>query len=62
MSASNLKRAELHVAQLRKKGPVGVQAVEDFLKGRALEPALDSIPGSALQAFLSELLAKLKTA
>ena len=55
MSASNIERAESHAAKLRKFGPVGAQAVEDFLMDEALEPALDAIPRPLLQGFLKRL-------
>jgi len=52
---SNLERAEAHVAQLRKVRRTALVAVEDFLSGKALEPALDAIPTKLLQGFLTQL-------
>jgi hypothetical protein len=54
-----LERAQTQVAELRKHDLVGQQAVDDFLSGRALEPALDTIPKRVLQAFLTQLRAEL---
>ena len=55
LMASNLERAETHAAGLRKFGKQGVAAVDEFLKGKALEPALDAIPSKVLQGFLKQL-------
>ena len=52
---SQLERAEGHVATLRKFGEQGKQAVDDFLTGTAIEPALGAIPPAVLQGFLKEL-------
>lgn len=56
----NLERAESYVPQLRKFGQTGLQAVEDFISGNALEPAMDFIPRRVLQGFLTKLRDRLK--
>jgi len=60
MTAGDLERAETHVTQLRRFGPAGLQAVDDFLSGRVLEPALDAVPVKVLQGFLKNLLGELR--
>ncbi|MFB3892271.1 MAG: RNHCP domain-containing protein [Phycisphaerae bacterium] len=60
MAGGKLDRAETYVPQLKKFGVTGRAAVDDFLSGRALEPALDSIPARVLQGFLAELRDKLR--
>jgi len=55
MADSNLERATMHAAQLKKFGAPGVEAVDDFLTGKALEQVLDSIPRRVLQGFLTQL-------
>jgi DNA-directed RNA polymerase subunit RPC12/RpoP len=60
MSVSKLPQADKQVAELRKQ-PLGLQAVQDFLAGKAMEPALKAIPPRLLQAFLLQLRDKLKT-
>lgn len=59
MASSKLERAETHVAALRKVPEVGVAAVEDFLSGTAVEPALDEIHVKVLQGFLKQLRGEL---
>ena len=59
MAASNLERAATHVERLRSFGPVGRQAVEDFRKGKAAEPALKAIPKALIDGFLIQLADKL---
>jgi hypothetical protein len=60
MSVSKLPQADKQVIELRKQGPLGRQAVEDFVTGKTLEPALAKIPARLLQAFLMQLRDKLK--
>ena len=60
MSDSNLERARTHAAQLKKYANVGLEAVEEFASGKALEPALDKIPAKVLQGFLTKLREELK--
>jgi hypothetical protein len=55
LAVSNLNRAELHVYELRKFGPLGIEAVDDFISGKAIEAALNGIPTKILQAFLNQL-------
>ncbi|KPK79736.1 MAG: hypothetical protein AMJ81_12880 [Phycisphaerae bacterium SM23_33] len=55
LSNSNLERAEVHLQKLKTLGPTATQAVDDFLAGKALEPALDQIPTRVLQGFLRQL-------
>lgn len=55
MSTSKLERARTHLAELKKVRPLARQAVDAFLKGDVLEPALDTIPPKLLQGFLSNL-------
>lgn len=60
MSVSKLPQADKQVIELRKQ-PLGLQTVEDFLAGKATEPALKAIPPRLLQAFLTQLRDKLKS-
>jgi phage FluMu protein Com len=55
MSQSNLERAETHVRSLKKYGYTAAQAVDDFVSGKALEPALEAIPAKVLRGFLKQL-------
>ncbi len=55
MSNSDLDKAENYVQRLKKHRYTGLQAVEDFQTGKALDPAVDSIPGKLLQGFLKQL-------
>ncbi|HUT57458.1 MAG TPA: hypothetical protein VNA25_06365 [Phycisphaerae bacterium] len=52
---SKLDRLWTHVSQLRRFKPLAVQAVDEFLSGKASEPALDPIPTPTLKAFLTRL-------
>jgi len=60
MSASKLNRAPRHAEELREFGNTGLQAVEDFLSGKVIEPALDGIPTGVLHGFLKELRERLQ--
>lgn len=60
MSSGNLKRADAHVAELRKFSMLSVEAVNDFISQKALEPALANIPGRVLQVFLTQLRDKVR--
>jgi len=60
MAAGDLERAATHVRTFRRFGSVGRQAVDDFLSGRVLEPALDKVPVKVLQGFLHNLLGELR--
>lgn len=60
MAASKLQQADAHLQKLQDVGPAGAAAVDDFLTGKALEPALDQIPTKLLQGFLKKLRESLK--
>jgi len=55
MVNGNLNRAGTYIPQLKKFGGAGIEAVEDFLSGRFIEPALDVIPTRVLHGFLAQL-------
>ena len=55
MAASNLERSAGHIDKLRTSRAAAVQAVDDFLSGKTIEPALDQIPGKILHGFLQQL-------
>lgn len=60
MANSNLERAGTHVEKLRKFGPSGALAVEDFRMGRVLEPTLGDIPDALVSGFLKQLADQLR--
>jgi hypothetical protein len=60
MSGGKLQRAEANVPQLKRFGAVGRQAIDDFLSGKVIEPALDFIPARVLQGFLAQLRDKVR--
>ena len=60
MAGSNLARATVNLAELRKFGPAGREAVDDFLSGQAIEPALNAVPVALLQGFLKQLMQELR--
>ncbi len=60
MAAGNLERAQTHVDRLDRFEAVNLQAVDDFLSGRTIEPTLDAIPVKVLQGFLKNLLGQLR--
>jgi hypothetical protein len=60
MAAGKLGRAGTYIVELREFGPLGVQAVEDFLSGSATEPALDRIPRPVLHEFFRQLKSQVK--
>lgn len=60
LSSGKLDRAATYVPKLKKFGSPGKQAVEDFISGRTIEPALSAIPGRVLAGFLTDLRDKLK--
>jgi hypothetical protein len=53
------ERAQQHVRQLRRFGPLGRQAVEDVLNTKLGDPALAKIPQDMLRKFLRDLLGAL---
>ncbi len=55
MAAGKLDQAETHVAELKKHRKLGATAVDDFVQGKATEPALGDIPPPVLQGFLKQL-------
>ena len=55
ISASNLDRAQTYVHKLEKFGAAGKEAVADFMTGKVLEPALETVPARVLQGFLAQL-------
>jgi phage FluMu protein Com len=55
MSEGKLQQAAQQAAQLKRFAPLGIKAVEDFVTGKASEPALNRIPRPVLQAFLKDL-------
>ena len=52
---SKLAQAEQSAEQLTRYGPLGAEAVDDLLTGKAMEPALDRIPRAVMQGFLKQL-------
>jgi phage FluMu protein Com len=54
-------RAETHAEQLRRSGQQGLQAVDDFITGKAIEAALDAIPTGTLQGYLKHLRERVST-
>lgn len=60
IASGKLEKATKTKGDLKKYGSVAMQAVSDFQIGKALEPALDSIPVPVLQGFLSELMTELR--
>ena len=55
MSQSQLERAQLHSAKLKKFGYLALEAVDDFVSGKAIEPALSQLPAALVQGFLKQL-------
>jgi hypothetical protein len=60
MFDGNLARAGTHADKLRSLGFAGIGAVDDFLEGKADEPALGHIPAPIREGFLRELKARVK--
>ena len=60
MFEGNLTRAEMHADKLRSLGFAGIGAVDDFLEGKADEPALKKIPAPIREGFLRDLKARVK--
>ena len=59
MSGSNIERAEAHIDKMANVRRTASVAVDDFLQGKVIEPALDPIPTKLLQGFLQTLKTKL---
>ena len=55
LADSKLEQAEDHLAKLQRFPQSAEKAVEDFISGKAIEPALDRIPTKVLQGFLNQL-------
>jgi len=55
MSRGKLPQARMEADKLRKFGYTGIQAVEDFETGKAIEPSMDVIPKKVLHGFLKQL-------
>jgi len=55
MSRSKLDRAQVHSAKLKKFGYLALEAVDDFVSGKAIEPALSQLPAALVQGFLKQL-------
>ena len=55
MASGKLARAATHVKKLRKFKEPGIGAVEEFMAGKAAEPAPDEIPPAVLKGFLKQL-------
>ncbi len=60
LADSKLEQAEVHLGEMRKFRRTAATAVDDFLNGKAIEPALDRIPTKVLQGFLNQLRSALK--
>ncbi len=59
MAAGQTDRATNHVIQLNKFGSKAMDAIDDFVSGKALEPTLDTIPRKHLQQYLADLQRRL---
>ena len=55
LSGSKLEQAQDNLARLQRFPHSAATAVEDFISGKAIEPALDGIPAKLLQSFLTKL-------
>jgi len=60
MGGGRLDRAQAHVQKLKSFGQKGIGAVNDFITGRAGEPALKNIPRPVLMGFLKQLSERLR--
>jgi len=60
MAEGKMERAAQHAAKLKNYGHTGSQAVEDFLTGNALEPALDKLPAKVRNGYLNQLAETLR--
>jgi phage FluMu protein Com len=61
LSGSKLEEAQDNLARLQRFPHSAATAVEDFISGKAIEPALDGIPAKILQGFLNQLRDALKS-
>jgi len=55
MADGKLEQAQMYADELENFHDVAIQAVDDFISGKAIEPALDKIPTKVLQGFLNQL-------
>ncbi|MDY7011026.1 MAG: hypothetical protein SVV80_09785 [Planctomycetota bacterium] len=55
LADSKLEQAGAHLAKLQEFPVAAEKAVEDFISGKAIEPALDRIPTKVLNGFLKKL-------
>ncbi len=55
LADSKLDQAGAHLAKLQEFPKLASTAVDDFISGKALEPALDRIPTKVLHGFLNKL-------
>ncbi len=62
MTNSKLEQAQRHARKLRQYGYTGIQAVEDFLSGRAESEALSDLPSKLVNGILKQLRDELKKA
>lgn len=60
MTNSRLERAEEHLKKLKPYGYTAIQAVEDFLQGRAESDTISSIPEKLRKGFLKQLKTELR--
>jgi len=60
MYNSKFDEAEAEVQRLKKFRYTGLQAVEDFLTGKASDPAMKNVPDKLREGFLKELSGKLR--
>jgi len=52
---SDLGGLDKYIANLKRNPELGLSAVEDFMLGRYIEPALDALPPQVLKGFLAQL-------
>ncbi len=57
----NVERAEEAIHKLKQFKFTAIEAVEDFEKGKAVEPVLDIVPKKLIHAFLKDLKEHLKS-
>lgn len=60
LTDSKLEQAQDNVARLQRYPQSAATAVDDFISGKEIEPALDGIPAKLLQGFLTQLRDALK--
>jgi hypothetical protein len=55
LANSRLDKLDVYVSRLKNNKALGMTAVEDFMLGRYIEPALDDIPPKVLKGFLTQM-------